>query len=53
MSALYPALAQLFAVCALSTAVKNVSDGESPGIRAICGLSVALTILRLALEILK
>lgn len=45
-------LAQVFAVCMLSAAVESVAGEASSGVRAVCGLSVVLTVLRLALGIL-
>lgn len=44
-------LAQLFAVCVLSASVEAVVGEDAPGVRAVCGLSIALTVLRLALQI--
>ena len=35
-------LAQVFAVCALCAAVEALSGERAEGVRAVCGLSVAL-----------
>lgn len=48
-----PALAQLFAICALSAAVESVAGGEARGVHAVCGLAVALSALRLAMGLFE
>lgn len=50
---LQPALSQVFAICALSAAADAVAGEGAAGVRAVCGLSVALAVLRLALGILR
>jgi len=45
-------LSQVFAVCALSAAVEAVAGEDSPGVHAVCGLSIALTVARLMVQIL-
>lgn len=50
---LQSALSQLFTVCALSAMAEAVAGEGASGLRAICGLSVALTALRLVAGILE
>lgn len=50
--ALRASLAQLFAVCVLSSAVRAAVGEDALGVRAVCGLSIALCVLRLAASIL-
>lgn len=45
-------LTQVFAVCALSAAVQAVAGEDAPGVHAVCGLSIALTMARLMLKLL-
>lgn len=45
-------LTQVFAVCALCAAVQAVAGEDAPGVHAVCGLSIALTVARLVLKIL-
>ena len=46
------ALAHLFAICVLSAAMESVAGEDAYGIRAMCGLSIALAAVRFALGIL-
>lgn len=45
-------LAQVFAVCALCTAVEALSGERAEGVRAVCGLSVALAVVRMMIRML-
>lgn len=49
---LQAALCQVLAVCALSAAVESVAGEGASGVHAVCGLSIALTLLRAATQIL-
>ena len=44
---------QLFAACMLTTAVEYVTGEDDPGIRAVCGLAVALSAVRAAAVMLR
>jgi len=46
-------LMQLFAVCVLTAAVEYVTGEGDPGVRAVCGLAVALSAVRVAATILQ
>ena len=39
---------QLFAACVLTAAVEFVTGEDDPGVRAVCGLAVALSAVRAA-----
>ncbi len=45
-------LAQVFAVCALCAAVEALSGERAAGVRAVCGLSVALAVARVLAGVL-
>lgn len=47
-----PALVQMFVICALSAAVEVIAGEDAFGIRVVCGLSVMLSVMRLAMGIL-
>ena len=47
------AFAQMFAICALCAAVETVTGENRADVRVVCGLAVALTAARLALQILQ
>ena len=43
---------QLFAACFLTATVEYVTGEDDPGVRAVCGLAVALSAFRAAAVIL-
>ena len=45
-------VAQVFAVCVLSAAVESVTGADEFGVRAVCGVSIALAVMRAALCLL-
>ena len=45
-------LMQLFAACVLTAAVEYVTE-EAPGVRAVCGLAVALSAVRAVANVLR
>ena len=42
----------LFAICVLAAAVEAVTGDENPGVRTVCGLAIALTLVRGVLQYL-
>ena len=46
-------IVQLFAACVLTAAVEYATGEDDPGVRAVCGLAVALSAVRAVAAMLR
>lgn len=50
---IHPAFIQLLTVCVFIAATELIAEGDGHGFRAVCGLAVALSAVRVILGILQ